>query len=855
MKQEKEKKKLKIIYDIVPPHLLRNVILAEKKVSKMVRVAYLFLRTSKYGSVALVLGVAISGGALIMGFSPKTEVTEIYPARYNGDWQNMEMALDKDLSRKANILEFNFDNSASVVRAEKKIGEFEIESGEIQNSDQESESTEGDIELIEEEIQGSDQRPEPTVEDEVEVENDKVEKNEIENPIEFDVPSSEPAESLTEEFSFFKKTKNVFFIPRAKAEETDKSATNENQEIQKTVQVGDTEPADIETEETVNDEAPTQNEDTIIEEIQDDQNLEEKKELDEDEEKTVQVGDTEPTIEDNDIDNKNLNKETENVDENNQDKEVDEEEKFEDFSGMIMVPDVDGNPLFETEEDKKKEEIQTIFTKELNAVYSDFSVSEEKGELEKISVGFSFGSIGEENEDDEIIVSWSLDGQDWRTALEFVLNKNYSNKKNGGYFYADVFDLSNSSESEILKWEDVKNIKIKFSYLTNNNEEDYVSFFLDAVWLETESEKIDEEQEEEPEEELEKENQIEILSYKKDFKINEDLEFRFKYKKEKNGALDSLISIAETIGVVDYWKDINLTAEIIGPDEKISEIPGEEFGDFSEIFTLDKNGEILMKIENNKRFKPGLYKIILRIEENGETQVFEQDFTWGVLTINVNRSIYLPGEEAYLQMGVLRNDGHTVCDADLELRIRNQELGIETLLSTQEGTIYYSGKCSGNNVTDIPDYFAYYTTDEAGIYEMKLTNLDNGYEIIDLFEVREAIPFDVERIGPSRIYPPADYEMVLKIKANEDFIGFVQEKVPASFIIIEQELKIKNLETGKFEIYDSQFITQDENDDIKLLRWYDLNLKQNDELEIRYTFDAPNVSPYLHLLGPLGFYE
>ncbi len=849
MKQEKEKKKLKIIYDIVPPHLLRSVILAEKKASKMVRIAYLFLRTSKYGSVALVLGIAILGGALIMGFSPKTEIIEIYPARYEGDWQNMETALDRDLSKKANILDFNFDNSASVVRVEKKIGEFEIESGEIQSSDQESESTEEEIQSSgqsPEPTMGSGQKPEPTVEDKDKAENDKVEKNEIENPIEFDVPSSEPAESLTEEFSFFKKTKDVFFIPKAKAGEIDESATNENQEIQKTVQVGDTEPANIETEEIVNDEAPMRNEDIIIEEVQDDQNLEKEKELDEDEEKTVQVGDTEPTVEDNDIDNENLNKETENVDENNQDKEVDEEENFEDFSGMISIPDIDGNLFSETEEDKEEEEVQTIFTEELSVIYSSFSIPEEKGELEKISVGFSFGSIGEENEDDEIIVLWSLDGQGWNTASEFVLNKNYSNKKNGGYFYADVFDLSNSSESEILKWEDVKNIKIKFSYLTNNSEENYAPFFLDAVWLETESEKLDEEPEEE---------RIEILSHKKDFRINKDVEFKFKYKKEKNGALDSLISIAETIGVVDYWKDINLTAEIIVPDEKISEIPGEEFGDFSEIFTLDKNGEILMKIENNKRFKPGLYKIILRIEENGETQVFEQDFTWGVLTINVNKSIYLSGEEAYLQMGVLRDDGHTVCDADLELRIRNQELGIETLLSTQEGTIYYSGKCSGNNVTDVPDYFAYYTTGEAGVYEMKLTNLNNGYEIVDFFEVKKSIPFEVERIGPSRIYPPADYEMVLKIKVNEDFVGFIQEKVPTLFKIMNQELRIKNQETEEFEIYDGQFITQDESDNIKLLRWHDLDLKQNDKLEIKYSFDAPDVSPDLHLLGPLGFYE
>ena len=95
-------------------------------------------------------------------------------------------------------------------------------------------------------------------------------------------------------------------------------------------------------------------------------------------------------------------------------------------------------------------------------------------------------------------------------------------------------------------------------------------------------------------------------------------------------------------------------------------------------------------------------------------------------------------------------------------------------MSTEDGMIQYSGECHANNVTDVPDYFAYYQVEETGKYEMRLTNLDNGYEIIDTFEVRpstssghaDSVPFDIERIGPTRIYPLADYEMVLKIKAK-----------------------------------------------------------------------------------------
>jgi len=736
------------VHDIIPPiqkdivdikkNITEKTKLVERKVSILTKALYLFLRTSKYGLAILILGVALLGGTLIMGFSPKTEVTEIYPARYEGDWQNMKNGSVRNLSDKAGISEFSSNNSTGVV-------EFEEEGVQVRDAEPvEIDSQEGSTQSME--------------------------------------PTGEP----TEEISFFEKTKGLFFVFEARAEDTEEG-----------VQVGDTEP----TEDIDSQEGSTQS--------------------------------MEPT-------------EKQSM-EPIEPEEEEEEEKFEDFSGIIItVPDVDGNFLSETQ-DETKEETQTIFTEELSVVYSGFSALSEKGELKKIKVGFSFSSLESENEDDEVIVSWSLDGQDWDSVSEFVLDKAYSNKDNNGYFYADVFDLSDFNNDTILQWEDVENIRIKFSYLTNNNKEDYVPFFLDAVWLETESEKLNEE-----DEEFDEKEKIEILSSQKDFKMGEEPEFIFKYEKEESGFL---VSIGEAIGVVDYWDDINLTAEIIAPDGETFEVPSEEFGNFSEIFTLEKGGEISIKLKEDIKFKPGLYKIILKVEEDGNVQMLEQDFTWGVLAINVNKSIYLPGEEAYLQMGVLRDDGHTICDANLVLSIKYQVLSTETILSTEDGTIQYSGQCSGNNVTDVPDYFAYYTTGEAGVYEMKLTNLDNGYEIIDSFEVREAVPFDVERIGPSRIYPPADYGMVLKIKVNEDFVGFIQEKVPTSFIIIEQELKIKNQESGEFEIYDSQFITEDEGDGVKLLRWHNLDLKQNDELEIKYTFDAPNVSPDLHLLGPLGFYE
>ena len=108
-------------------------------------------------------------------------------------------------------------------------------------------------------------------------------------------------------------------------------------------------------------------------------------------------------------------------------------------------------------------------------------------------------------------------------------------------------------------------------------------------------------------------------------------------------------------------------------------------------------------------------------------------------------------------------------------------------------------------------------------------NIDNGYEITDSFEARDAVPFEIERIGPTRIYPPAKYEMKLKIKANQDFNGEVIESVPESFDIVPD---------SKFQILNSRIIWQ-------------VDLREGETFELKYTFDAPDISPFIYLLGPL----
>ncbi len=83
-------------------------------------------------------------------------------------------------------------------------------------------------------------------------------------------------------------------------------------------------------------------------------------------------------------------------------------------------------------------------------------------------------------------------------------------------------------------------------------------------------------------------------------------------------------------------------------------------------------------------FRPGKYTLLVTDKEGYRS---EQDFRWGVLAINTNKSIYQPGQTAALSFAVLDDVGDMVCDAKVVLTINNRELGVNEKLSTENGKI------------------------------------------------------------------------------------------------------------------------------------------------------------------------
>ncbi|HEY4478104.1 MAG TPA: hypothetical protein VJB09_02415, partial [Candidatus Paceibacterota bacterium] len=262
------------------------------------------------------------------------------------------------------------------------------------------------------------------------------------------------------------------------------------------------------------------------------------------------------------------------------------------------------------------------------------------------------------------------------------------------------------------------------------------------------------------------------------------------------------------------------------------------------INTIKVNGvskQVVNVEKPGRQFRPGKYTLNVTLRTDYADIIYKQDFTWGVLAINTDKSIYRPGDKAYLQMGVLNDKGETICNADIQLEIKSPS-GVLNNFDTESGSIVADSRCGPNNVIYVPDYYAYYEAiTEVGSYQMKIiATTENGTKsMTDTFEVTGSPLFDVRRVGPTRINPLAKYPVTMYINSKIDWSGVVVERVPASFGITKPNKSIP---------YDSIGIDGED----KVISW-NLNIKAGKEAVIGYYFDAPDRSPDFHLLGPLEF--
>ncbi len=262
--------------------------------------------------------------------------------------------------------------------------------------------------------------------------------------------------------------------------------------------------------------------------------------------------------------------------------------------------------------------------------------------------------------------------------------------------------------------------------------------------------------------------------------------------------------------------------------------PGGDLTDFRPT-TLVTGSNLRVILPNPGRsFRPGRYAMNLLIWQNGTVYSTESDFTWGVLAVNFNKSIYALHDPVAAGFGVLDDAGHTICDARIDMTVVSPG-GRRLFFSTTNGTIARNQSCGPGTVTNAPDYSAALSADEAGTYAVSVrAATKNGPRTAsDKFEVQNPPLFDVERFAPTRIFPPARYDVSFSIKASRDFSGDVVETVPSSFDVSSDGAQ-----------------AADSGSDTKTITW-PVNMKAGDLVSPSYSFKAPDVSPELYKLGPL----
>jgi len=248
----------------------------------------------------------------------------------------------------------------------------------------------------------------------------------------------------------------------------------------------------------------------------------------------------------------------------------------------------------------------------------------------------------------------------------------------------------------------------------------------------------------------------------------------------------------------------------------------------------------LVSVPNNSEGLGGKYTVSVDIVSGLVTRNVKQDFTWGVLAINFDKSSYLVDEQVITGMAVLDDGGKTICDASLKLEIVQPD-NTRVNLKTADNSITLSEQCANGNVSYIPDYKAIYQPKAVGKYQTYLTaETKNGVRrLSDSFEVRADPDFVICRDTSMRIVPSSSYTVKATILANKDVSGYAIEKVSSDFTISEISGE------GKVQ----------ENGDSKREILWPILMKAGESYDLSYVYKGPDISPAFYLLGPLEIVE
>ena len=241
-----------------------------------------------------------------------------------------------------------------------------------------------------------------------------------------------------------------------------------------------------------------------------------------------------------------------------------------------------------------------------------------------------------------------------------------------------------------------------------------------------------------------------------------------------------------------------------------------------------REGKISITIPAKRAFRAGIYTLQVEFVKDGVTYTQEQEFQWGLVSLNTRKSIYKPGEVAEFIIVVLDKYGHPVCNADISMTVANPG-DAETVYSTGDGTILPGSECGVFN--------AMYPTEIEGNHILDITAMVDGVEVSfdTYFLIQQEYEFDIIRTAKSKIDPTKQDRFYVKLDI-ESFTG-------------DSAVTIKEFVPAEFDVSPADAATVLLEDDTKTITW-NKDLIGN-KTSVSYSYSVPHVWPYLYALGPV----
>ena len=322
---------------------------------------------------------------------------------------------------------------------------------------------------------------------------------------------------------------------------------------------------------------------------------------------------------------------------------------------------------------------------------------------------------------------------------------------------------------------------------------------------------------------------LSLTADKKHFAITEKPAFTFEYTVEAEVKAEPEYKKTPPVGELKNLSSKNKTGRIVKVfvyDSRNNILDLEP-----EINKL-KKGKFRIEIPSKRSLRPGTYTLKVELAGKGK-KCTEKQFQWGLVSLNTRKSIYKPGETAEFIIVVLDKNGHSVCDADISMRVTNPN-NRKTAYSTAAGTITPGSECGIYNADYLTKVEGNHTIDITAQTLEKFDQNASAVEFSTYFLVQQEYEFDIVRTARSKIDPTRQDWFDVKIDI-ESFVGAnsitIKEFVPAEF----------DVSTDAAEIVLEG--------DTKILTW-NTSLKEN-EISVNYSYSVPHIWPYLYEVGPV----